>query len=38
MRTDKVEEENKHGNKVVGAIERIEALFGFVPRFELLVR
>ena len=36
MRTDKVEE-YKHGNKVVGGLERRKALFGLVPRLKLRV-
>ena len=37
MRPDKVEEENKHADQIVGRIKRIEALFGFVPGFELVM-
>ena len=37
MRTDKVVEEDEHGNEVVGGSERCEPLFGLVPSLELLV-
>lgn len=38
MRADKVVEEKKHGNEVVCRSKRGEALFGFVPSLELLVK
>ena len=34
---DEVKEEDKHGYEVVGSSERRKALFGFVPRLELLI-
>lgn len=37
VRADKVVEEDKHGNEVVGRSKRGKALFGFVPRLERLV-
>jgi hypothetical protein len=37
VRTDEVEEKDKHGNEVVGGIKRAKPLFGFVPGLELLV-
>lgn len=38
MRTDKVVEEDEHGNEIVGRSKRGKALFGFVPSLELLVK
>lgn len=38
MRADKVVEEDEHGNEVVGRSEGCEALLGFVPGLELLVK
>ena len=37
MGTDKVVEEDEHGNEVVGGSKRRKALLGFVPCLELLV-
>ena len=37
VRADKVVEEDKHGNEVVGRSKRGKALLGFVPCLELLV-
>ena len=38
MGTDKVVEEDEHGNEVVGGSKRRKALLGFVPCLELLVK
>ena len=38
MPTDKVVEEDEHGNEIVGRSKRGKALFGFVPSLELLVK
>ena len=37
MRTNKVVEENKHGNKIIGRGKRVESLFGFVPSLKLFI-
>ena len=37
MRPDEIEEEDEHADKVVCGSKGSEALFGFVPGFELLV-
>lgn len=37
MRPDKIEEEDKHADEIVGRIKGAKALFGFVPGFELMV-
>lgn len=37
MRSYKIEEEHEHGNQIVGGPEGSKALFGLVPRLELLV-
>ena len=34
--SDVIEEENEHGDKVIGAVEGTETLLGFIPCFELL--
>ena len=38
MGADKIVEEEKKRDEVVGGIERSESLLGFVPGFELLVK
>lgn len=37
MRTNKVVEENKHGNEIVGRRKRVKSLFSFVPSFKLFI-
>ena len=38
MRANEVVEKDKHGNKIVGRLERVKALFGLVPGLELFMK
>ena len=38
MRSDKIVKEHKQANEIISWVERIEALFSFVPSFELVVK